>query len=129
MKEKDLYFHLLGLSKSWFVRDFDFSNEEKRVDIRIEHQPSLFCCPECGANCPVYDHAPERIWRHLDSCHFKTYTHAKIPRINCEKQGIRQSSTPWAEPNSRYTIMFERLALDVLQECTVAGATRILKMS
>jgi transposase len=129
MKEKELYFYLLGLSKPWFVSDFDFSQEEKRVDIRIEHEPALFTCPECGTKCSVYDHAPERVWRHLDSCNFKTYIHAKIPRVNCQEHGILQSPTPWAEPNSRYTLMFEQLALSVLQECTIAGAAKILRVS
>ena len=36
---------------------------------------------------------------------------------------------PWAEPRSRFTLLFERLAIDVLQEATVRGATRILRYS
>jgi hypothetical protein len=30
---------------------------------------------------------------------------------------------PWAEPMSRFTVVFERLAIDVLKECGVEGAT------
>jgi transposase len=36
---------------------------------------------------------------------------------------------PWAEPRSRFTLLFERLAIDVLKEATVLGATRILRIS
>ena len=36
---------------------------------------------------------------------------------------------PWAEPHSRFTLLFERLVIDVLKEATVLGATRILRIS
>jgi transposase len=36
---------------------------------------------------------------------------------------------PWAEPRSRFTLLFERLAIDVLGQCNVTGATRILRLS
>jgi transposase len=86
-------------------------------------------CPDCGAELPVYDHAEERAWRHLDSCQFKTFLHARPPRVRCAEHGVRQVRLPWAEPRSRFTILFERLAVDVLRECDVSGATRILRVS
>jgi len=36
---------------------------------------------------------------------------------------------PWAEPHSRFTMWFERFAIDVLQECSTAGACKQLRMS
>lgn len=36
---------------------------------------------------------------------------------------------PWAEPRSRFTLLFERLAIDVLRQCDVTGATKILRIS
>jgi transposase len=36
---------------------------------------------------------------------------------------------PWVEPMSRFTIFFERLAIDVLGECDVLGASRLLHTS
>ena len=36
---------------------------------------------------------------------------------------------PWAAPRSRFTLLFERLAIDVLRQCDVSGATRILRIS
>lgn len=36
---------------------------------------------------------------------------------------------PWAEPRSRFTLLFERFAIDVLRQCDVSGATRILRIS
>jgi transposase len=36
---------------------------------------------------------------------------------------------PWAEPTSRFTALFERLAIDVLLETSISGATNILGLS
>lgn len=35
----------------------------------------------------------------------------------------------WAEPHSRFTLLFERLAIDVLSETDISGACRILRIS
>ena len=42
---------------------------------------------------------------------------------------MRQVRLPWAEPNSRFTVLFERLAIDVLKECDVTGAAQLLRLS
>ena len=34
---------------------------------------------------------------------------------------------PWAEPMSRFTTLFERFTIDVLKECDVEGAGRLLR--
>jgi transposase len=36
---------------------------------------------------------------------------------------------PWAEPKSRFMMLFERLVIDVLRETDVLGATRLLRIS
>jgi transposase len=42
---------------------------------------------------------------------------------------VRQVRVPWAEPTSRFTALFERLAIDVLLETSISGATKILGLS
>ena len=86
-------------------------------------------CPHCSTPLPLYDHAEERAWRHLDRCQFQTYMHARIPRVACGAHGVVQILVPWAAPRSRFTRLFELLALDVLQPCDVSGATRIVRIS
>ena len=86
-------------------------------------------CPECGTTLPLYDHAEERAWRHLDSCQFQTYLHARPPRVQCATHGVKQVRLPWAEARARFTTLFERLAIDVLLETDILGATRILRIS
>ncbi len=49
--------------------------------------------------------------------------------MNCPEHGVVQVQLPWAEPMSRFTILFERLAVDVLKECDVTGAGHLLRTS
>lgn len=130
MRETELYRHLLGLVDPWEVEHVELSVEGQRVDVWVEHpKRTRFGCPECATPLPVYDHSEERSWRHLDSCQFLTYLHASPPRVSCATHGVRQVRLPWAEPMSRFTMLFERLAIDVLKECDVEGACRVLRLS
>jgi transposase len=130
VQDVDLYRQLLGLTDPWRVDHVELSVKEQRVDVYAWHTDSLLWpCPECGAELPVNDHAAERVWRHLDSCGFATYLHARAPRVACSRDGVRQVALPWAEPRSRFTALFETFAIDVLKETDVKGACRILHLT
>jgi transposase len=130
VKDTELYRHLLWVEKPWTVARVDLAVKERRVDVFVEHKPGEeFTCPECGKKLGVYDHAEERTWRHLDSCQFATMLRARVPRVECPDHGVRQASVPWAEPRSRFTLLFERFAISVLLETDVAGAAKILGIS
>lgn len=130
MKDTALYEHLLDLKSPWSVGRVELNVKEQRIDVWVEHaERCVWSCPECLSERKLYDHAEEREWRHLDSCQYKTYLHACIPRVTCEEHGVRQVRIPWAESKSRFTLLFERLAIDVLQQCDVTGATKILRIS
>ena len=130
MRDVELYRHLIGIEPPWTVTRVELQPAERQVDVWVDHKPGIgFPCSDCQAESPVHDHSDERIWRHLDSCHFKTLVHARIPRVNCSEHGVRQARVPWAEPHSRFTLLFERLAIDVLKECDVLGTARLLDLS
>src|SRR2546426_485135 len=84
-------------------------------------------CSECQTACPIYDHR-EREWRHLDTCQLQTRLHARVPRVECPTHGVVQSAVPWATPGSKYTLLFERLAIDWLREAAVTAVARQLKL-
>jgi len=65
----------------------------------------------------------------MDSCQYKTYVHCRIPRIRCKEHSIIQVSVPWAEERARFTALFQIVAIDLLKECTVSGAARILRIT
>jgi transposase len=130
MRDTELYRQLLGLEAPWTVKRVELSVEKGRVDIWADHpKATRWRCPECDRALSTHDHSDERAWRHLDSCQFLTYLHARPPRVDCPEHGVRQVRLPWAEPMSRFTILFERLAIDVLSECDVEGAGRLLRLS
>lgn len=86
------------------------------MNVHLEHDAGLeWACPECGKPCPLYDHQPARRWRHLDTCQFRTILHAEPPRSNCSEHGVRTVKLPWAEPNSRFTALFEGIAIEWLR--------------
>lgn len=131
MMDTELYRKLLGIEKPWFIERVELNMAEERVDIWLKHDRALeWPCPDCGKRLRVRDHVEERSWRHLDTCQVRTFVRARIPRVECDEHGVRQVLVPWAEPLSRFTLMMERFAIDVLlQASTVLAATRLLRIS
>lgn len=110
------YRQLLGLEDAWEVRMVNLDLESKRVEIEVAWPAGhVVLCPECGNKCRIKDHAPERTWRHLDTMQFETRICARVPRSECEEHGVKTVGVPWAEAHSRWTVLFERLAVDVLK--------------
>lgn len=130
MDDRELYGHVLGLEEPWRVDRIELDMGQERVDIWVEHKENLrWPCPECGELFSVYDHGAKRVWRHLDTCQFKTYLHARIPRVKCKVHGVKQVKVSWAEVRSRFTVLFERLAVMVLKETNIERAARVLGVS
>lgn len=130
MQDTALYEKLLGIETPWSVTRVALDVEAGRVDVWADHPDRhLWSCPECQSSVSCRDHAPERVWRHLDSCQFQTFLHARIPRVDCPEHGVRQVEIPWAEARSRFTLLMERWVIEVLLQCaTVQGACRLLAL-
>lgn len=112
------YGMLLGIGTPWRVQKVDLQLSAKRVEIWVDYDPCCpVLCPECGCECARHDHAPERTWRHLDVMQFETLIRSRVPRCKCPDHGVVTVKVPWAEPGSRFTLMFEAFALQVLQAC------------
>ncbi|MGA9523581.1 MAG: ISL3 family transposase [Myxococcaceae bacterium] len=128
MRDTELYRAILGLTPPWTVGGVELNMPEGQVVVRVEAGPGPFVCPECGSAAERYDSRPRR-WRHLDTCQLTTWIEADVPRIDCATHGVKQIRVPWAEPGSQFTVLFERLAIDLLWECSVTGAKRVLRIS
>lgn len=106
---------LLGIQSPWQVKAVKLELEQKRVEIELVWTAGAQgSCPVCGNACTVYDFAPERTWRHLDTMQFQTVIRARVPRLACETDGVKTVTVPWAEPHGRFSRLFERFAIDVL---------------
>jgi len=130
MQDRELYEKLLGLEKPWRVSDMRVNFDALKVEIKVEWTEQTAPCPDCGKMHPIYDHRQERAWRHLDTMQFETHLKCRIPRIECPDHGVEVIRAPWAEPYSRFTQLFERLAIDVLKACSSQSrAQGLLRLS
>ncbi|MDX1583176.1 MAG: ISL3 family transposase [Thermoanaerobaculia bacterium] len=129
MHDTDLYAKLLGLEKPWGVTNVELKLSELEVHVFVEHGEHAWECPVCGTECGLYDHQPERVWRHLDTMQYTTLLHASPPRVNCPEHGVKTARLPWAERGSRFTLLFERFAIDVMQIASVEAAAKLLRLS
>lgn len=112
------YALLLGIGSPWEVKTMELKLGEKKVEIELGWQwGSAAQCPECGCECSIHDSAPERTWRHLDTMQFVTLIRARTPRAECPEHGVKTMTVPWAAPQGRFTLHFERFAVEVLLAC------------
>jgi len=112
MRDIDLLQMALGLTPPWQVLSSDFNLQQRRLDIKIDFpRGSIFSCPECGQNnVKAYD-TEEKSWRHLNFFQHEAYLVARVPRVQCDKCGIRLVNVPWARTGSGFTLLFEAMIM------------------
>jgi transposase len=125
------YALLLGVGSPWEVKTVDLNLEAKQVEIELGWQWGAAAqCPECGRECSMHDCAPERTWRHLDTMQFMTLIRARTPRADCPEHGVKTMQVAWAAPQGRFTLLFERFAVEVLlASASVSQACALLGLS
>ncbi len=128
MQDFQLYQQILGLTEPWRVDQVTLKVAAREVEVRVGSADTLWGCPECQQRMQVHDYE-ERRWRHLDSCQFQTCIVARVPVVRCAVHGTQTVAVPWAERYARFTRLFERLAIDVMLECSITGACTILGVS
>jgi transposase len=130
MRDRELYRRILGIEAPWWVDRVELKLAAGAIHVYLEHHDQRdWPCPECGTACKLYDHQPERQWRHLDTCQYETILHARPPRTECRKHGVRVVKLPWAEAASRFTMLFEALAIEWLQEASQKAVGERLGLS
>ena len=126
---KQFYARLLRIERPWIVIEVRFQ-EQERVDVYVDHERGIkLRCPRCDAWCPVYDHSPEREWRHLDTCDVPTYVHTRLPRVQCKIHGVLSIASAWAEPGSDLTRALEAHVIDLAKECSLQAVSRLTGLS
>jgi transposase len=110
------YEEILGLKSPWRVASVTSDIKNKSITVVLEYPKGRKApCPTCEKLCGIYDHRPERTWRHLDTMQFKTLLKCAIPRTKCSEHGAQSLPVPWSDPLARFTHLFERFAIDVLR--------------
>lgn len=130
MDEKTFYTRVLGVKLPWYVKEVVVDETAQRIDIYLDHEQDIRVrCPECGEFYGMYDHAPERIYRHLNTCQMETYIHARLPRVNCPEHGVKQIDSDVGENGSGMTYAFESYVIKVAQECSIEATARLCGLS
>ncbi len=130
MQDRELNRRILGIESPWKVECVELRRADGEVHVFLEHDEQvLWRCPECEVECTLHDHQPERRWRHLDTCQHQTILHARPPRSDCPEHGPRVVELPWAETSSRFTALFEGLAISWLKEASQQGVAKLLALS
>ena len=125
------YAQLLGLTYPWIVKEVNVNVETLKINIHVAFESGKKApCPVCGKPCGIEDHREERSWRHLDTMRFETTITCRIPRSSCPKDGIKSIAVPWAGENSRFTVLFEHFAIDVILAAkSITQARQLLRLS
>ena len=106
---------LLDFGDSWSVSKVSVNIKTEEVDVFIEYNGKEAEDPDTKVMCPIYDHSPNRRWRHMDTMQFKTYINSSVPRILSKEGKVKTIRTPWADNYERHTYLFERLTIDILK--------------
>lgn len=126
--EYNIFQKALNIKAPWYVIDYELLQKEKILNIYLDFKRGAkFVCPHCGQpNASVHDIVnDDRSWRHLDFWQFKTYLHARIPRIHCGVcDKIRTVHVDWSRPKAGFTWMFEAEVMQLMKEMPVAAVAR-----
>lgn len=125
------YEQLLGIARPWNVSEVLLDPIQIKLTISVIWTPDNKApCPVCAQPCSINDHREERSWRHLDTMQFETIITCRVPRSSCPKHGIKTIKIPWASNCSRFTLLFERFAIDVIHASkSTSQAMSILRLS
>jgi transposase len=128
VRDIDLFQQALALPKPWFVERSEFDAAKRRLDLYLDFEVGgTFVCPECGAlGCKAYD-SSEKSWRHLNFFQHEAHLHARVPRVQCARCGVKLVDVPWARPGSGFTLLFEAIVLMLVKSMTVAETARLLR--
>jgi len=114
MFSEQLFDLILNLGDEWKVGRVYANFKTEEVDVFIEYIGKEAEDPDTYELCSIYDHAPSRRWRHLDTMQYKTYINCGVPRIKTPSGKVKTIKVPWADGYERHTYLFERLAIDIL---------------
>ena len=131
MNSEALFSMALGLQAPWEVRDVDFIPAEtgrNELHLRIGFTAGSRFVDDAGIACGVHD-TVERRWQHLNFFEHSCTLHCAVPRIKTSTGKVVNVPVPWARPNSGFTLLFEALALAMIErEMSVNRVAELLRV-
>ncbi|WPR77951.1 ISL3 family transposase [Algoriphagus sp. NG3] len=126
MFTENFFTTLLNLEDGWEVQSIETDLGNAEIYISISCRLQELADDQTGELCKVYDHAPEREWRHLDTMQYKTYIKCKLPRIIASNGKVKTVQPNWASGYERHTYLFEHAVIDLLKATKNQTKTALL---
>ncbi len=104
MVTEEFFDLLLEFGEDWKVKEVKNNPASDEVDIYVEY---------VGEG-KIYDYAPTRRWRHLDTMQYKSFINCRLPRIMTLEGKVKTLSPPWADKHERHTYLFEIMVIELL---------------
>jgi transposase len=112
---KDFFNLISDFGDDWVIDEIDANHYKKEVYLKMRYCNDKYFDPDSEQECKLYDHAPERIWRHLDLWDYKSYIICSLPRIINSERQVKTIRLGWADKHDRHTYSFEIKVIDTLQ--------------
>ncbi|MBF0532469.1 MAG: transposase, partial [Candidatus Omnitrophica bacterium] len=123
----------LNIQDPWYIKDIQFSAEDKRLDIHIDFRKGAVFHYEStkeniNGDFKVYD-TVDKQWRHLNFFEHECYLHARVPRLNITDDVKRLIDPPWSGISNGFTLLFEALILQLASHMPVHTVGKIIHES
>lgn len=112
---KDFFNLISDFGDEWAITGIEADHKKREAYIILEYRTDVYFDPITEEEVSLYDHAPEREWRHLDIWDYQTYIRCRIPRVKCSDGKVRTIRYGWADHHDRHTYSFEIKVIDTLQ--------------
>ena len=129
MTLESFYQEILNPPKPWIVSEVKLEKIGHRVNVWLTHEKHALCCPECDQEAPIYDHMPERVLQHLDTCGRETCLHVRLPRVKCPVHGVKAVVFPFAGPHQDVTRDLERKCIQAAIASSQADIARLFGLT
>lgn len=122
----------LGLTSPWQVDNIEFTaspDGSRELHIQIGFARGSRFADQGGESCLVHD-TVERRWQHLNFFEHTCYLHCRVPRIRTGSGKVETVAVPWARPGSGFTLLFEALAMALIErEMPVNRVAELLRVN
>jgi len=113
---KEIFSLALGLSSPWSIQTVEFQEKEGRKELHIT------LCFEKGFKFTGKDKnlysahdTVERTWQHLSFFQYRSFIHAKVPRVKEDDGSVTTQNVPWARKGSGFTLLFEAFSMFLIE--------------
>lgn len=71
----------------------------------------------------------KRTWQHLNFFQYKTYIHAKLPKVSDGEGHCHTVQAPWARKNSGFTLLFEAWVVELAKHLPVSIVAKLVDVN